>query len=154
MVLALTSDVLDRGQMYDAASSILIQRLSQISGVGQVIAGGGALPGVRVEVNPTQLNSYGLGLQNVATLLNQQNANLAKGQIADDFTSADISANDQLLKAADYKPLVVGYSNGAAIKLSTLRMWWTPWKMSGQPAFQWQAERLRDHLQTASGEYY
>jgi multidrug efflux pump len=118
MVLALTSDVLDRGRMYDAASSILMQRLSQITGVGQVIVGGGALPGVRVEVNPTQLNSYGLGLQNVATLLSQQNANLAKGQIANDFTTADIMANDQLLKAADYRPIVVGYSNGAAIKLS------------------------------------
>ncbi len=118
MVLALTSDVLDRGRMYDAASSILMQRLSQITGVGQVIVGGGALPGVRVEVNPTQLNSYGIGLQNVATLLSQQNANLAKGQIANDFSTADIMANDQLLKAADYRPLVVGYSNGAAIKLS------------------------------------
>lgn len=118
IILALTSDVLDRGQLYDVASTILMQRLSQISGVGQVIVGGGALPGVRVEVNPTQLNGYGLSLQTVATLLNQQNANLAKGQIANDFTSADIMANDQLLKAADYRPLVVGYTNGAAIKLS------------------------------------
>lgn len=118
MVLALTSDILDRGQMYDAASTILMQRLSQISGVGQVVVGGGALPGVRVEVNPTQLNSYGLGLLNVANVLSNQNANLAKGQIANDFTTADIMANDQLLKAADYRPLVVGYTNGAAIKLS------------------------------------
>ncbi len=118
IILALTSDVLDRGQIYDAASSILMQRLSQIPGVGQVVVGGGALPGVRVEVNPTQLSGYGLGLQTVATLLNQQNANLAKGQIANDFTSADIMANDQLLKAADYRPLVVAYTNGAAVKLS------------------------------------
>jgi multidrug efflux pump len=118
MILGLTSNVYDRGPMYDAASTIVQQRLSQIQGVGQVSVGGSSLPAVRVELNPTQLNSYGLGLQDVNAMLNTQNANIAKGQITDGQTTADIVANDQLLKAAFYKDLVVGYHNGAAIKLS------------------------------------
>ncbi len=96
------------------------QRLSQIQGVGQVSVGGSSLPSVRVEINPTQLNSYGLGLQDVSAMLSRQNANLAKGQIWDNYTTADIVTNDQLLKADDYKPLVVGYHNGAAVKLSDI----------------------------------
>jgi multidrug efflux pump len=118
MILALTSDVYDRGPMYDAASTIISQRLSQIQGVGQVTVGGSSLPAVRVEINPTQLNSYGLGLQDVATMLSSQNANEPKGQISDDRGTADITTNDQLLKAQYYKDLVVGYHNGAAVKLS------------------------------------
>ncbi|MGO8702412.1 MAG: efflux RND transporter permease subunit, partial [Candidatus Brocadiia bacterium] len=118
MILALTSDVYGRGRLYDAASTILMQRLSQIEGVGQVIVGGGSLPGVRVEVNPTQLNGYGLGLRDVAGVLSQQNVNAPKGQISDDETTADITVNDQLLQAADYQPLIVGYHNGDAVKLS------------------------------------
>jgi multidrug efflux pump len=118
MILALTSSVYDRGPMYDAASTIIQQRLSQIEGVGQVSVGGSSLPAVRVEINPTQLNSYGLGLQDVAAMLSSQNANRPKGQISDDKGTADITTNDQLLKAELYKPLVVGYHNGAAVKLS------------------------------------
>jgi multidrug efflux pump len=118
MVLALTSAVYDRGALYDAASTIMQQRLSQIRGVGQVSVGGSSLPGVRVDVNPTQLNSYGLGLQDVASMLSNQNANSPKGQMVDETTSADVTTNDQLLKAADYMPLVVGYHNGAAVRLS------------------------------------
>jgi multidrug efflux pump len=118
MILALTSDVYDRGKLYDAASTIMQQRLSQVQGVGQVSVGGSSLPGVRVDVNPTQLNSYGLGLQDVASMLSRQNANSPKGQIANNTTTADITTNDQLLQAVDYMPLVVGYHNGAAIKLS------------------------------------
>ena len=118
MILALTSDVYDRGPMYDAASTIIQQRLSQIEGVGQVSVGGSSLPAVRVEVNPTQLNSYGLGLQDVASMLSSQNANEPKGQITNETGTADITTNDQLLKADYYKPLVVGYHNGAAVKLS------------------------------------
>jgi multidrug efflux pump len=118
LIVALTSDVYDRGKLYDAASTIMQQRLSQIQGVGQVSVGGSSLPGVRVEVNPTQLNGYGLGLQDVAAMLGRQNANSPKGQITDEATSADITTNDQLLKAVDYMPLVVGYHNGAAVKLS------------------------------------
>ena len=120
MILGLTSNVYDRGPLYDAASTIVEQRLSQIQGVGQVSVGGSSLPAVRVELNPTQLNSYGLGLQDVNAMLSRQNANLAKGQITNGETSADIVANDQLLKADYYKDLVVGYHNGAAIKLSDI----------------------------------
>ena len=118
MILGLTSKVYDRGPMYDAASTIVQQRLSQIQGVGQVSVGGSSLPAVRVELNPMQLNSYGLGLQDINSMLSTQNANVAKGQITDGQTTSDIVANDQLLKANYYKDLVVGYHNGAAVKLS------------------------------------
>src|SRR6202000_2578464 len=77
MIIALTSDVYDRGQLYDAGSTIVQQKLLQIEGVGQVFVGGGALPAVRVDVNPTQLNSFGLGLEDVRLMLSQQNAHLA-----------------------------------------------------------------------------
>jgi len=120
MIIALTSDIYDRGALYDAASTVIQQRLLQIDGVGQVNIGGGALPAVRVDVNPTQLNSFGLSLQDVSTVLNAQNANLAKGQLSDGQTTMDIVVNDQLLKAADYRPLVVAYHNGAAIRLSDI----------------------------------
>ena len=118
MILALTSDIYDRGKMYDAASTIIQQRLSQVQGVGQVNVGGSSLPAVRVDLNPTQLNSYGLGVLDVANVLKAQNANLPKGQIANAQTTADINDNDQLLVANYYKPLIVGYHNGAAIQLS------------------------------------
>jgi multidrug efflux pump len=120
LILALTSDIYDRGKLYDAASTIIQQRLLQVQGVGQVNVGGGALPAVRVDVNPTQLNSFGLGLEDVRLMLSQQNANLPKGQLADAATTADILANDQLLKAQDYKPLIVSYNNGAAVRLSDI----------------------------------
>jgi len=118
MVIGLTSNIYDRAKMYDAASSIMMQRISQVPGVGQVNVGGSSLPAVRVELNPVQLNSYGFGLQDVASMLASQNSNLAKGQIADGVTSRDILANDQLLKADFYKPLIIGYHQGAAVKLS------------------------------------
>jgi multidrug efflux pump len=118
--IGLTSDLYDKQALFDAASTIIAQRLSQIAGVGQVSVGGSSLPAVRVELNPTQLNHYGISLQQVGTLLSQQNANLPKGQIANDTTSADILDNDQLLTADLYKPLVVGYHNGAAVKLSDI----------------------------------
>ena len=118
MIVALTSDVYDRGPLYDAASTIMSQKLSQIQGVGQVTVGGSSLPSVRVELNPVQLNGYGLGVQDVQKMLSVQNANLPKGQISNGETTADIITNDQLLKAEYYKPLIVGYHRGAAIKLS------------------------------------
>jgi len=117
MILALTSEVLSRGEMYDAASTIMQQRLSQIDGVGQVTVGGSSLPAVRVDVNPVQLSHSGLSLQNVRAALSAANANLPKGQFADEHTSADLVANDQLLKAEYYRPLIVGYHNGAAIRV-------------------------------------
>lgn len=120
MVMAVTSEIFDRGHLYDAASTIIQQRLSQIDGVGQVIVGGSSLPAVRVDVNPTQLSAYGLGLQQVSNILRQANANLAKGQFWDEQCTADIVSNDQLLKAEAYKGLVVSYTNGAAVTLSDL----------------------------------
>jgi multidrug efflux pump len=118
MIVALTSKILDRGALYDAASTIMQQKLSQVSGVGQVNVGGSSLPGVRVDINPTRLNGYGLGLQDVDSVLTGQNANVPKGQLSIGGTTSDIITNDQLLKAAFYKPLIVGFHNGAAITLS------------------------------------
>ena len=104
--------------MYDAAASILAQKLSQIEGVGQVTVGGGALPAVRVELNPTQLNAAGISLEDVRTALANANANRPKGEFADDTQAWSISTTDQLLKAAQYRPLIVAYHNGAAVVLS------------------------------------
>ena len=118
MILGLTSDKFGPAKLYDEASTVLAQKLSQIQGVGQVSVGGGALPSVRVEANPTQLASYGLTLANLQSVLSLQNADLAKGQITDGNVTADILANDQISLAKDYKPLVVGYKNGAAVRLS------------------------------------
>ncbi|MGA9931097.1 MAG: efflux RND transporter permease subunit [Terriglobales bacterium] len=118
MILGLTSDKYGADKMYDEASTVVQQKLSQIQGVGQVVVGGGALPSVRVDANPTQLANYGLELSNLQSALSLQNADLAKGQISDGVVTADILANDQISHAVDYKPLVVGYHNGAAIHLS------------------------------------
>jgi len=118
MILGLTSDKYGPDKMYDEASTVLEQKLSQIQGVGQVTVGGGALPSVRVDANPTQLAAYGLTLSNLQSVLSLQNADLAKGQITDGDQMADILANDQISHAADYKPLVVGYHHGAAVRVS------------------------------------
>ncbi len=118
MILGLTSDKYAPAQMYDAASTVIEQKLSQINGVGQVNLGGGALPAVRVEANPQQLAHYGLSLGNLQTVLSAQNAHLPKGQIGNDNIKADILANDQITQAAQYRNLVVGFSNGAAVHLS------------------------------------
>ena len=118
MILALTSDTMDRGQMYDAASTILAQRISQVSGVGQVTVGGASLPAVRVELNPTALNSYGIGLDEVRTALSAANANRPKGSVEEGDRHWQIQANDQAKKASEYVPLVVAYRNGAAVRLS------------------------------------
>src|ERR1700734_2793035 len=118
MILGLTSDKYGPEKGYDVASTVIEQKLSQSQGVGQVTVGGGALPSVRVEANPTQLASYGLTLANLQSVLSLQNSDLAKGQITDGTQTADIIANDQISLAADYKPLVVGYKNGAAVHLS------------------------------------
>jgi multidrug efflux pump len=118
LILGLTSDKYDKPTLYDEASSVVAQKLSQISGVGQVSVGGGSGPSVRVEVNPTLLNSHGLTLQNLQSVLTQQNAHEPAGQISDGTTTADIVTNDQISHADDYKPLIVGYNKGAAIRLS------------------------------------
>jgi multidrug efflux pump len=118
MILGLTSDVYGPDKLYDEASTVMQQKLSQIQGVGQVNAGGGALPSVRVEVNPTKLASYGLAMPDVQSVLRLQNSDLAKGQITDGNITADIVDNDQISHAVDYKPLIIGYNKGAAIHLS------------------------------------
>jgi len=118
MILGLTSDKFGPAKLYDEASTVVAQKLSQIEGVGQVTAGGGALPSVRVDANPTQLANYGLTMANLQSVLSLQNSDLAKGQITDGNVTADILANDQISLAQDYKPIVVGYKNGAAVRLS------------------------------------
>jgi multidrug efflux pump len=118
LILALTSDTIDRGHMYDAASSILQQKLSQTQGVGQVIVGGGALPAVRVDVNPTLLNSFGLGLEDVRAALANANANRPKGDLENGKRDLEITTTDQLLKPDEYQPLVIAYRHGAPVALS------------------------------------
>ena len=117
LILSLTSHVLGRSQIYDAASTVLAQKLSQVSGVGQVIIGGSTLPAVRIELNPTALNKYGIGLEQVRTILNAANANTPKGQFAYGTRSWDLGANDQMFKAIDYEPLIVAYHNGTAVRI-------------------------------------
>jgi multidrug efflux pump len=118
LVLNLASKTASSGALYDTASSIIQQKISQISGVGQVSILGGALPAVRIEMNPQQLSHYGLGLQDVAAVISAQNANRPKGQISDEETIADITANDQISKARDYAPLAVGSANNSIVRLS------------------------------------
>jgi multidrug efflux pump len=118
MILGLTSDKYPPAKLYDEASTVIQQKLSQINGVGQINLGGGALPSVRVDVNPTQLANYGLSMANVQSVLSLQNADMPKGQITNGVVTADILANDQISHAEEYKPLVIGYKNGAAVHLS------------------------------------
>ena len=118
LILAITSDLVTRGQMYDAASSILQQKLSQVEGVGQVAVGGGSLPAVRVDLNPTALNKYGIGLGEVRQVLTNTNVNRPKGQLTADDRTWEIRTNDQLHKAEEYLPLIVAYRNGRAVQLS------------------------------------
>jgi multidrug efflux pump len=117
-MVALTSDVLSKGQMYDAASTLMAQKLAQVQGVGQVAVGGSALPGVRIELNPAALNKYGIGLEQVRSVLAAANANTPKGHFADDHQMWEVGANDQLFHAIDYQPLLVAYHNGTAVRIS------------------------------------
>jgi multidrug efflux pump len=117
LILSLTSDIVSRGRMYDVGSSILQQKLSQIEGVGQVYVGGGSLPAVRVDLNPTALNKYGIGLGEVRRMLSSTNVNRPKGQLTDGTRTWEIRTNDQLHEAEDYVPLIVAYRNGRAVRL-------------------------------------
>jgi len=117
LIIGLTSDTLSKGQMYDAASTVMAQKLSQISGVGQVTVGGSGLPGVRVELNPIVLNKYGISLEQVRTTLGAANANVPKGHFSDGHRMYEVGANDQILTAADYSPLIIGYTNGSAVRV-------------------------------------
>ena len=118
MILGLTSNKYDVTKIYDLASTILEQKLSQINGVGQVGVGGGATPSVRVEVDPTKLESFGLTLGSVQSVLSLQNSHSPRGQLSNGAVTADIITNDQISQADDYQSLIVGYHNGAAIRLS------------------------------------
>ena len=117
LMLALTSDIVDKARMYDIASSVLQQRIAQVPGIGQVVVGGGALPAVRVELNPTQLNTMGLGLEDVRTVLASANVNTPKGELADGAQTWGLSTSDQLFKASDYQPLILRFQSGAPVEL-------------------------------------
>src|SRR5580700_10457619 len=116
--IALTSSVLSKGEMYDAASTIMAQKLSQVKGVGQVFTFGSALPGVRVELNPMAVNKYGIGLEDVRSTLNTANANVPKGHFSDGQRVWEVASSDQIFKARQYAPLIVAYRNGAAVRVS------------------------------------
>ncbi len=118
MIIALTSASMTQGQMYDVASTVLAQKLSQVRGVGQVTVGGSSLPAVRVQANPLQLDRYGLGLESVRLAIAAANVNRPKGAVADGERHWQVGANDQMRKAADYAQLIVAYRNGAAVRLA------------------------------------
>ncbi|QOZ25679.1 efflux RND transporter permease subunit [Bradyrhizobium sp. CCBAU 51753] len=118
LILALTSDTLTRGALYDAASSVLAQKLSQVEGVGEVVVGGSSLPAVRVDLTPQALYKYGIGLEDIRAALSSANAHSPKGAIDVGPQRYQIYANDQANKADDYKPLIVAYRNGAPVRLT------------------------------------
>jgi multidrug efflux pump len=118
MVLALTSDTKTRGELYDAASTVLAQKLSQVEGIGEVAVGGGSLPAVRVELIPQALFKYGIGLEDVRAALASANAHSPKGGIDVAGQRYQIYANDQATRAADYKSLILAYRNGAPVHLT------------------------------------
>ncbi|HTW59191.1 MAG TPA: multidrug efflux RND transporter permease subunit [Terriglobales bacterium] len=117
LILALSSDTVPVPQMYDVADSILSQKLAQVNGVGQVFVWGSAQPAVRVEVNPMLLNKLGVGLDTVRNALNAVNSNTAKGQVSDGTRSFSFTDNDQLFSADQYRPLIVSYNNGGAVRV-------------------------------------
>ncbi|MBB2895898.1 efflux RND transporter permease subunit [Pseudomonas sp. AS2.8] len=117
MVFSLTSKTLSKGELYDLASTVLAQSLSQVNGVGEVQIGGSSLPAVRVELEPRQLEHYGLALDDVRTAINSANQRRPKGAVANDEHNWQIQANDQLFKAADYAPLIIRYQEGATLRL-------------------------------------
>jgi multidrug efflux pump len=118
LIYTLTSDTLTPAELYDAASTVLAQKLSQVEGVGEVSVSGGSLPAVRVELAPQALYKYGIGLEDIRAALGSANAHSPKGSIDAGDQRSQIYANDQATKAADYKPLVVAYRNGAAVRLT------------------------------------
>lgn len=118
IILNLVSDSYTTGQMYDVASTILQQKLSQIDGIGQVIIAGSSLPAVRVELNPTALGKYAISLENVRNTLVSSTVNSPKGQLTGLNQASQITANDQLLHAEDYQPLILRYFNGAPVRIN------------------------------------
>jgi multidrug efflux pump len=118
LVLALTSETLGQGRLYDAASNVLQQSLSQVTGVGQVVLGGSSLPAVRVEINPSSLSKYGVGLESVRAALAAANANSPKGALEVGERRYQLYSNDQARTAVEYRPLIVGWRNGSPVRLS------------------------------------
>ncbi|WP_439856639.1 efflux RND transporter permease subunit [Pseudomonas syringae] len=117
MVLSMTSTVLEKGQLYDLASTILSQSLSQVSGVGEVQIGGSSLPAVRIELEPQMLSQYGVSLDDVRTAITSTNVRRPKGFVEDDQHNWQVQANDQLETAKDYAPLIIRYKDGATLRL-------------------------------------
>ncbi|MBB3001143.1 efflux RND transporter permease subunit [Paraburkholderia tropica] len=117
MVLALTSDTLTKAQLYDSADSVIMQQLSQVDGVGQITLGGGALPSVRVELQPGKLNSYGIGLEDVRAAIGAANANSAKGHLDQGDQRFVVTSNDQISNAAPFRDVVIAYRDGAPVYL-------------------------------------
>jgi multidrug efflux pump len=120
LILALTSDTVTRGGLYDAASTVLSQKLSQVDGVGEVVVSGSALPAVRVELNPDALYKYGIGLEDLRAALASANSHSPKGAIEDGDRHYQVYDNDQASTAAEYRPLIVAYRNGAAVRLADI----------------------------------
>ena len=118
MILAVSSDILPLSRLYDVSDSIIAQKLSQIAGVGQVVVGGSSRPGVRLDVNPTTLANYGIGLEDVRAALGQVNANVPKGYISDGLSRWTLTDDDQLFKAAQYSPIIIAYRKGSPVRLS------------------------------------
>ncbi|MFZ0694600.1 MAG: efflux RND transporter permease subunit [Alphaproteobacteria bacterium] len=118
LLLVLNSDTLSSGQIYDAATTVLEQKLSQVQGIGQVNVGGSSLPAVRVELNPQALFKYGIGLEDVRAALGAANAHSPKGVIEQGDEQFQIYTNDQARRANEYRSLVIAYRNGAAVRLS------------------------------------
>lgn len=118
MLMGLTSDTIEVSTLYDLASSVLQQKIAQVKGVGQVVVGGSSLPSVRVELNPDVINRYGIGLDQIRTVLGAANANRPKGRLEDSDTAWELQTTDQLQNAAQYRPLIIAYRNGAPVRLS------------------------------------
>src|SRR6185369_12058217 len=117
IILTLTSDTVPVGRLYDVAASIVQQKIAQVEGVGQVMVGGASLPAVRVDLNPTALNKYGIGLDQVRGTLAAANANRPKGELSGKEATWTLRTTDQLYTADEYRPLVIAYHNGAAVRL-------------------------------------
>jgi multidrug efflux pump len=118
MLLAMTSNNITLPEIYDAADSVIAQKLRQVSGIGEIFVGGGARPAVRVQVNPGQINNYGISLENVRSVLSAANSNRPKGQLSDSERAWGVADSDQLLKANEYRPLIVTWHNGSPVRLS------------------------------------
>jgi multidrug efflux pump len=118
MLLAMTSNNITLPEIYDAADSVIAQKLRQVSGIGEIFVGGGARPAVRVQVNPGQINNYGISLENVRSVLSAANSNRPKGQLSDSERAWGVTDSDQLLKANEYRPLIVTWHNGSPVRLS------------------------------------